>query len=234
MKPTSEPSQALLAFKAVAASHIASRSSKHTKGAYRTDFDQWVAHCALVGVDPCDPPEGAAAFYRDKLREGDDRNEPSKALTIRRKLASLSSIYAKAKAAKVPTVTWNPFDPDTLDWPPSSSYSKTLAVSDSDVLKVIAAAEADSGKAGARDAAVLWLLYETGLRRASVAGVRRENLIEIDGVRIARVVIKGGEEEEVELAERTAVAIDRWLALAPASASSCSRGAKVDRSTRRP
>lgn len=62
-----------------------------------------------------------------------------------------------------------------------------------------------------RDAAILMLLYDTGMRRGEIAGLRLADVDLKD--RLAYVIGKGGHVRAVRFGGRTAVALDRYLRL---------------------
>jgi integrase len=189
-------------FESAALSLIAAKRSDNTRKAYQADLHHWVEFCKRFGCKPISPPLSAAAAFRDGLSRG----------SARRALASLSGIYRVLLAGRV--VTSNPFHPSVLAWPPESTVNKTRLVAADDAEAMIANAVADLDKTrGARDAAILRLLYDTGLRRASIAALKRADYF--DG--ILRAIVKGDNEVESKLPESTIEAIDRWLGLAPPS-----------------
>jgi integrase len=132
--------------------------------------------------------------------------------TARRALAAMSGLYRVLLVTRM--VAANPFHSSVLAWPTESTVNKTKLVSEDIAEAMIANAVADPDEQrGARDAAILRLLYDTGLRRASVAALFRADFY--DG--ILRAIVKGDKEIESTLPAATAEAIDRWLAVAPAS-----------------
>lgn len=70
---------------------------------------------------------------------------------------------------------------------------------------------ADPAHAGSRDAALIAVLYNTGMRRAELAAARIEQYD--PGSRLIRVVGKRDKERAAPLNEPTAVYLGRWLAL---------------------
>jgi site-specific recombinase XerD len=61
-----------------------------------------------------------------------------------------------------------------------------------------------------RDNAIMHVLYDTGIRRAECAGLTIED-IELDPLRVVRVLGKGRRPRSVPFGTTTAKAIDRWL-----------------------
>lgn len=197
------------AFERAALAVIDAKRSEHTRDAYRRDLDRWLRFCGTHDVDPCRVPLAAATMFRAELIALVSN------ASAQRVLASMSGVYRVLLTGG--GVTTNPFHPSVLAWPKLSGVNHTALVSDETAQAMIAACEAEmtgSGaeKAwrGARDAAILRLLYDTGLRRESVASIRREN---IRGAALY-VVVKGGAEVETQLPEVTQRAIARWLAVA--------------------
>jgi len=197
------------AFERAARAHIASRGSKGTRDLYAADLDGWLAWCAQRQCDPSRPTLQAATDYRDELKGR------LAALTVRRTMSALSSIYEAALGFEQPLVTWNPWK--RLPRPPADAFTQTEAVSDSVAAAVIAAAERDDSSAGLCDAAVLRLMHDTGLRVSSVVSIRREDVFRRGDQMVVRVLVKGGRREETEVPEPAAAAVDRWLAIAPPS-----------------
>jgi integrase/recombinase XerD len=205
------------AFESTVRAHIKTRKSKNTQVAYTDDLNRWMAYCKANKVDPTDPAEDAAVSWKESLEAENTDPDKSVNLTIRRRLASLSSIYGAAYAKKNPTVTWNPFHPKALPWPESSEYIETKQITDEGALKIIAAAEADTSESGVRDAAVIWLLYQTGMRRGSVAGMLRQHFERDDGRIVVRVPMKGGRKTRIKVSAKATAALERWLSIAPES-----------------
>lgn len=190
-----------------AVAHARSRAAEGTRQLYEADLDAWLDWCAKHNVDPARPTLEAATEYRDELEDD------YKPLTVRRVLASLSSMYEAAIGQETPVATWNPFK--RLPKPPGDAYNHTEAVPEADALAILAKTEEDQSELGLRDAAILRLMYHLGIRRVSVALLLRADLFQRDGVRMARVYIKGNKKREVSLPEPAANALEIWLAASP-------------------
>lgn len=76
---------------------------------------------------------------------------------------------------------------------------------------LLRACAADRSPAGARDAALLAVLYTTGARRAEVSGLRREDYD--PGERSLRIVGKGDKQRLEYVHEGAAVLLGAWLAV---------------------
>jgi integrase len=201
-------------FESAALSLIAAKRSENTRKAYEADLRHWIDFCRRLGSDPISPSLRTATAFRDQLSRG----------SARRALAAMSGIYRVLLASRV--VTSNPFHPSVLEWPAESAVNKTRLVPEHVAEAMIAHADRDAVRPkgiiesdpafrlrGARDRAILRLLYDTGLRRASIAALKRSDYH--DG--LLRAVVKGDKEIEVTLPESTIQALDQWLAVAPPS-----------------
>jgi integrase len=191
-------------FEQAARALIAAKRSENTRAAYVRDLDRWLDFCQAIGVSPAAPPLNASTAFRDHL-QASLSNE-----SARRVLAAMSSIYRTLLATRAVRV--NPFHPAVLSWPPANALPKTRLVEDVHAQAMIAHAETDAdAHRGARDAAILRLLYDTGLRRASVARILRATYR--SGV--LRAIVKGAKEVEIKLPASSVIAVDRWLAISP-------------------
>jgi integrase len=188
----------MTAFESYARAHIASRSARGTRDLYAADFNRWLRFCRDNELDPTRPKLEDATAFRNELQS------KQKSLTVRRTLASLSSIYSAVLDQEIPLAAWNPFK--RLPRPSGDAYSRTEALSTEESEAIIAATAEEW-----RNRAILLILYETGLRRASVASLRKSDLIRRDGKLIARVVIKGGKYREVEVPDRARIALANWF-----------------------
>lgn len=205
-QPQTDP-QAAERFKQAALAFVASRSSPRTREAYRRDLAEWLEYCAEAGVCPSSPTLDLATSYRDAV------SGKLATASLRRKLAVLSAVYRAAVERQPPAATWNPFATRSLPRPAAPRFGKTEAAPEDLAAKMLEAASADASREGARDAAVLSVLYATGLRRVSVASLRRENVFRRSGMLVARTLIKGGEEVEVEIPAPYDNAVSKWYAL---------------------
>lgn len=184
---------------------IAAKRSPNTKDAYTRDLVRWLEYCRREEVSP------ELATIRDATKFRDHVEASLSKASARRAIASLSSIYKMLLRGRA--VGANPFHPHVLSWPQSPALNKTSAVADEIAQAMIAHATGDASAAGARDAAILTVLYDTGLRRVSVAQLRRA------GFRngCIEAVVKGDKEVEIELPESSQKALETWLAVAPES-----------------
>jgi len=190
-------------FERAARALIASRAASGTRALYTNDLRDWLDHCRQHKVPPNDPAPEAATAYRDALQA---RYAP---LTVRRVLAALSKMYRAAVGAR--SAAWNPFDGDALPRPPSDRFVRTEAVSDEDAGRILSATGADETAAGKRDKVLLSLLYDTGMRRAEAAKLKRANVVEREGRIAVGFYGKGGKWHEVTLPAKTADLLTTWM-----------------------
>lgn len=199
------------AFLAAVRAHCDSRGSKGSRSIYAYDLSQWLVWAEIEGVDVTSPDLAEVSRFKDYLGE---KQAP---LSVRRCLSSLSGMYGAVINRKPPLATWNPFHPKALPRPSSDAYSPTEAIPPEDVQRLIAQAKNDKTLAGRRDEAVLWILYETGLRRDSVVKLKRESIVSREGQTVVKVVVKGAKRREIVLAEESERALQTWLEYAPSS-----------------
>jgi site-specific recombinase XerD len=194
-------------FERAAREHAASRGAKGTRALYSADLTTWLAFCDAQSFDPARPTRAAVIAYRDKLQAS------VADATVRRTLAALSSMYDNALDDEgKPVASWNPFR--KLPRPAAVTHGLTESVTDEAAQAVIAEAEKDSSYFGVRDAALIRLLYDTGLRVSSVVALKRTSLFRRGTQLLLRVVVKGGKQKEVEIPDEAAEALDRWLYIA--------------------
>ena len=207
-----------LGFERAAQAVISAKRSPHTKAAYRRALAKWLAFCDEEGVNPAMPTLEDVTEWRDAL-EARYANESS-----RLHIAAMSSVYKTLHRGKA--VPGNLFHPAMLAWPPANTLGATRAVTDEVANKMIVAAATPPAtrnpaaatvnvRSGARDVAILRLLYDTGLRRSSVAAIQRETYDPETG--IVRAVVKGEKDVELELPASANEAVQRWLEVAPPS-----------------
>lgn len=192
-------------FLAAARELVAAKRSRHTRTAYTADLERWLGFCSLAGVDPALATLGHATRFRDGLLE---RLAPASVL---RALTALSAIYRKLLPARI--VAANPFHAAVLGRPVVPRIGRTEAVDDDAARRMILLASQESP----RDAALLRLLYDTGLRRMSVARLRRDEIRRVQGRLVLRVPLKGGLEGEVFLPPACARTLEAWILVAPSS-----------------
>jgi integrase/recombinase XerD len=185
---------------------IKSRRTENTRAAYANDWLKWCMWVIAKATDLKMPGLAATAEFRDELTT---RYESA---SVRRILTTLSFLYSALREAG--HIRVNPFARAWLPRPEASALHKTPTVADSDALRLVRHVEADRSREGQRDALIIRLLYETGLRRASVAGLRRDQFRREEDGLVVLVKLKGGKEGIVKIQPDTERALSAWLAVA--------------------
>ena len=184
---------------------IASKGSPRTRAAYSAELDRWLGFCAGYRIRPASAEVPAVVVYRAALLA-----EGLSEASVRLAMAAMSSVYKQLLRDE--EASMNPFHPAWVAWPRASGAGTQL-VSDSVAQMMIDHAQERSL---VRDAAILRLLYDTGLRRQSVAGLMRKN-ISTDASFEADVVVKGNKKVHVWGTPDTSEAVTTWMDEAPPS-----------------
>ncbi|HEU4422483.1 MAG TPA: tyrosine-type recombinase/integrase [Pilimelia sp.] len=193
------------------------RLSEHTRAAYRRDVTAWLAWSAGRGLDPRRATFLHLNAYARTLETTVDgrTGRPLAPATVARKLSAVSSWYAFL--AKLCAVDANPVA--GADRPRvGRDHSATVGLAAEEVDALLAAAEADTGPAAARNRAAVSLLADLGLRVGELVSLDCDDLGHERGHRSLRFVGKGGSPRRRALAPGTAAAVDAYLARRAASA----------------
>lgn len=203
-------------FEAAARAHAESRGSSGTKDLYLADLARWLVHCELEAVDPAAPTRESATSFRNALAAQVYRGKKTSGSTVRRTITALSSMYDNAlDSSGKPLVAWNPFK--KLNRPPAVKFGLTEPITAGEVCAVITEAEKLNRDIGTRDAALMYLMYETGMRVSSAVAMERSTLFKRDDLLFMRTFGKGNKRIEVQIPQKAAEALERWLAVAPES-----------------
>jgi integrase/recombinase XerC len=190
---------------------VEKQASPHTIRAYRRDIDQWVRFLLeLEGPDTAAPPPAvvgrtvAGATARDvRAWLAALHGHGLDPVSIGRKLAAVRSLYRFL--ARRGVVERNPARQVRAPRP----TRKLVSFLPAEEAAAVMDARGTSGAARARDAAVLEMLYATGLRVSELAG------LDVDAVdreaRTVRVLGKGGKERIVPYGAPAARALDAYL-----------------------
>ena len=185
---------------------IKAKLVEHTRRAYNTDLNGWLAFCVETGHNVSWPTLEAASAYRGKLIA---TIAPK---TVNRRLGTLSTLYETVGrqlelngGRRLP----NPFHVAALPRPPARRREATPLVSPEQTQAIFDALEKDGDK---RDTALIGLLHGTGLRRASIAGLTFGDLIVTGSELHLRVELKGGREGQTLLDPVTRVRLEAWIA----------------------
>jgi len=131
-----------------------------------------------------------------------------KPATIRQRLTAVSGLIKSA--AKIGEIDWT----IEIELPPNKPYRDTEGPGRDGVMGMIAAARATTWSVkGARDAAIMWLMFGLGLRKAEVLDLTIAN-VDVRRSRIA-VTAKGadGAQERLDLPPETRDALQLWISM---------------------
>lgn len=175
--------------------------SPHTVRAYSADLTRYLEWANRSGIDPLDPSHRQLRLYLGEL----DAARYART-TIARRLAAIRSLFAYLVEEGV--VQRNPAS--VLGTP--KRYRRLPRIVPDDTLIMLLETPDASTTLGARDAAVLELLYATGIRVAELSG------LDITDVDLAagqiRVMGKGSRERIVPIHRTAAARIEHYLATA--------------------
>jgi site-specific recombinase XerD len=180
-------------------------SADATRKEYRRDFDLWVRFCGEIGADPKDPVDGTVAAWVEWMKRRGDAPK-----SRGRRISALSSIYRELRRKKV--VPANPFSVD--EGPRRERVSvvePTPLPSLEAVRKIITSCE--DTPVGIRDAAMIRVLWSTGMRRTSLLSMTLERTQKDRMGYIATVRKKGGSDQRVLIKGKAKDALAAWLAI---------------------
>jgi len=175
----------------------------HTVRAYLTDLRALAEHASRMGVD--DPRRLELRTLRSFLAGLQTRGRAR--TTLARRAASVR-VFTRWLA----TTGRAPADPGALLASPKQHRTLPSTLRQDEVRSLLDAAAADAigrGPQGWRDAAVLELLYATGIRVGELVGL---DVDDVDRDRnVVRVLAKGGKDRSVPFGGPAARALDAWL-----------------------
>jgi integrase/recombinase XerD len=185
------------------AAWLASRRSPHTRTAYFADLADWLAWCERTGLDPRDALRGDVDAYAA------ERLAALSSASTARKLSTVSSWYGYLMTNGV--ADCNPVA--AVDRPAvSRDASPTVGLSAAEVARFVRAARAACGPTARRDAALLAMLAELGLRVGEALGLDLADLRHNRGHRTVRVAGKGGHHRELPIPAPLGRDLDAYLA----------------------
>ena len=175
----------------------------NTRRAYFGDLALWLAFCEDVGVDPLQARRADADAWAAQL--------PGARRTVARRLSGVSSWYRYLISNDV--CQRNPFA--AVSRPAvHRDASPTIGLTADEAAAVLDVAEqlAESGsEAALRDAVLLRILFDTGVRIGSVLSADVSSVGYDAGHRVLRYVNKGGHRKRAVLPPRCAALLDRYL-----------------------
>ena len=182
--------------------------SELTRDAYLSDFfKHWMPFCREYDVDPQRPESKrgtVVAWVEWMKRRGDAPKSRA------RRISALSSIYRQLRRDEL--VDRNPF---SVDEGPKRGRALPLAptpIASPDAIRKLLLT-CDGSELGIRDAAIIRVLWATGLRRASVASMTFERLRRERDTFIAVATGKGDKELRVLIRGKAAHAFAMWINL---------------------
>ena len=176
--------------------------SRHTVRAYLGDLDQMLAHAVALGHE--DPGTIDLRTLRSWLANQQTRGKSRTTMARRATTVRVFTAWL-ARTGRAPA------DAGAALGSPKAHRALPPALSQDEArLLLDAAAEqaADGSALGARDVAVLELLYATGIRVSELCGLDVDDVD--DGRRTLRVLGKGAKERTVVYGAPAAAALDAW------------------------
>jgi len=202
-------------------------ASTHTRRAYWTDAQKWIAFCKKKRIDPVNVTALVVAAWVEEMKK-----EKLAAKTRNRRLSALASIYDRLRRDR--KLDANPFS--VADGPKREAAHAERPTPIAEAKTVAAALKLCEGKENdyeaARDAAILRILWVTGARRSSLVEISRERLTKEKESYYCAVPGKRGKMIRLWFAGRAAKALDKLLGMLDASG--VKTGAVFRMSTGRP
>lgn len=176
----------------------------NTVAAYRRDLARYRAFCAAAGVTSLTQVTAElVADYLATLRAGDATHPPLAASSTGRAIVAVRQFHAFAALEG-----WAEADPAAEIRPPKTPLRLPHAVSLTDVERLLAGPDPHTAL-GARDRAVLELLYGTGCRVSELTGVDVDDLD--TGQRTLIVTGKGDKQRLVPVGRAALAATEDYL-----------------------
>lgn len=179
--------------------------STSTRLAYKSDFDLWFRFCQAYDIEPRNPREGSVAAFVEWMRSL--KHAPK---SRARRISSLSSIYRHMRRAR--KVSVNPFSVDEGPKRERANPLEPTPVASPDAIRRVLAT-CDDSELGIRDAAIIRILWGTGIRRASVISMAFEKLRKDRNTYLATVIGKGDKPHRILIRGKTFEAFDRWIGI---------------------
>jgi len=178
----------------------------HTRRAYFNDIKAWYAWCAGVGVAPLEAQRHHVdRWITDQTELPQPRTgKPAAAATVARRMSCLSGLYDYA-VVDADLIEASPVV--RLKRPKVSEHSTTVGLDENELIKLLAAAEAD----GPRSTALITLLALNGLRVGEALSRDVGHLTYDFGHRVLEVTRKGGKRSTEALAPATSRALEAYL-----------------------
>lgn len=176
----------------------------NTRRAYFADLSLWLGYCAEVGLDPLTARPADADAWISQL-VGSRR-------TVARRLSGVSSWYRYLAVNEV--CQRNPFDVVTRP-AVHRDTSPTVGLTAGQAAAVLDAADEAARRTGSeaalRDAVLLRILFDTGVRVGALLGADLSAVGHDAGHRVLRYVNKGGHAKRAVLPPHCASLLDNYL-----------------------
>ncbi|WP_019813109.1 tyrosine-type recombinase/integrase, partial [Saccharomonospora saliphila] len=189
--------------------------SAHTRRAYYADLAAWLSFCHRTGLDPLRARRADVDAFKATLTVTghDGTTRPAAPSTVARTLAGISSWYRYLQSNDV--ADRNPVDAVTR--PQRDKASPLPALDEHSTATLLDHAETRARRLdteGAwRDAALVSLLFHTGLRVSGLTGATVADLGTDSGYTILRYTGKGGRRDLVPVVAPALRPLARYLAL---------------------
>lgn len=180
--------------------------SERTRDAYLSDFfKHWIVFCREFDVDPQRPEakRGAVVAFMEWMKKRGDAPK-SRA----RRMSALSSIYRQLRREDI--VDRNPFSVDEGPKRGRALPLEPTPIAAPDVIRKMLAT-CDASVLGKRDAAIIRILWGTGIRRASVISMTHERIRKDRGEYVGTVIGKGEKQLRILIRGKAAEALTAWL-----------------------
>jgi len=192
----------------------------HTRRAYFADVASWLDWCRRTTVDPLDARRADVDAWKATItvttKDGTVRT--ASASTVARRLAAVSSWYQYLEDNDV--AERNPVS--AVKRPRVDRQSPFPALTEADTAALLGHADdrarRNGSEASCRDAALVSMMFHTGLRVSGLTTARLDDLGYERGHRILRYTKKGQTRDIVPLVPPVLAALDRYLAVRAARA----------------
>lgn len=182
-------------------------ANAHTRNAYALDLDAWLTYCREYSVHPGIPGDDGVIAWVEWMKDVKKWAPKTRA----RRIAAMSTVFRRLRKTKV--VPANPFSveegPDREKAHPLERTPIATPAAVTEILKTCDAAT----ELGARDEALIRLMWGTGARRASILGMTIESLRRTGPAFETVIIGKGGKEIQLLIRGKSAEAMKKWLAV---------------------
>ena len=197
-----EPDAGRWNLRSATAAWLASRRSDATRKAYWRDLGVWLTWCDETGVDPRAAKRADVDAFVVARCAGLARSSTN------RRLSAISSWYAYLVSNDV--AARNPVE--AVDRPPvDRDYSPTVGLAKAEAAEFMRAARRATGGAARRNAALLGMMIELGLRVGEALRLDVDSLGHNRGHRTVRIRGKGGKMRELPVPPPLGRDLDAWL-----------------------